>query len=87
MTEGVVRMTRTGYDSAEAFSVAQELEVDFTAERFTLEEFREGMVVELTHCREHPESSNWDPTELGRIVLEHLRAEPSYYGRLLEGST
>lgn len=79
-------MTRTGYESAEAFSVAQELGVDFAAEPFTLEDFREGMVVELTHCREHPDSSSWDPMELGRIVLEHLRAEPGYYGRLLEGS-
>jgi hypothetical protein len=80
-------MTRTSYDSAEAFSVAQELEVDFAAEPFTLEDFREGMVVELTHCLQHPDATDRDPMALGRIVLEHLRTEPGYYGRLLEGST
>jgi hypothetical protein len=80
-------MTRISYDSAEALSVAQELEVDFAAEPFSLEDFREGMVVELTHCLEHPESSDWDPMVLGRVVLDHLRAEPGYYGRLLEGWT
>jgi hypothetical protein len=80
-------MTRTRYDSAEAFSVAQELAIDFATEAFTLEDFREGMDVELTHCFEHPEASSGDPMTLGGIVLEHLRTEPGYYARLLGGSS
>jgi hypothetical protein len=79
-------MTRTRYDTAEAFSVAQELDVDFATVPFTLEDFREGMDAELTHCREHPEITGGDPMELGRIVLDHLRADPGYYHRLLERS-
>jgi hypothetical protein len=77
-------MPRTGYESAEAFSVAQELEVNFATEPFTLEDFREGMGLELTPCREHPDASDEDPVALGRIVLEHLRTEPEYYRRMLE---
>jgi Protein of unknown function (DUF5661) len=80
-------MTRTSYDSAEAFSVAQELDIDFAIESFSLEDFREGMDLELTHCLEHPEANDLDPVRLGKIVLEHLRVDPGYYGRLLEGST
>jgi hypothetical protein len=78
-------MTRTRYDTAEALSVAQEFDVDFATEPFTLEDFREGMDAELTHCLEHPEARSADPVELGRMVLEHLRAEPGYYRRILEG--
>jgi hypothetical protein len=79
-------MTRTRYETAEAFSVAQELGVDFAGEAFTLEDFREGMDVELTHCLEHPEASDSDPMALGAIVLEHLRQHPTYYLHLLGGS-
>ena len=79
-------MTRTRYETGEAFSVAQELGVDFATESFTLEDFREGMDAELTHCLEHPEATGKDPVGLGMIVLEHLRTDPSYYLRLLDGS-
>lgn len=80
-------MTRTRYDTAEALSVAQELDVDFATEPFTLEDFREGIDAELTHCLEHPGASDRDPMALGRVVLEHLRADPDYYAQLLGGST
>jgi hypothetical protein len=79
-------MTRTRYETAEAFSVAQELGIDFATESFTLEDFREGMDAELTHCLEHPEATSKDPVGLGMILLQHLRADPSYYHRLLEGT-
>jgi hypothetical protein len=79
-------MTRTQYETAEAFSVAQELGIDLATESFTLEDFREGMDAELTHCLEHPEATSGDPVGLGMTVLEHLRTDPSYYHRLLEGS-
>jgi len=79
-------MTRTRYETAEAFPVAQDLDIDFANESFTLEDFREGLDTELTHCHDHPEASDEDEIELGRIVLGHLRADPSYYHRLLERS-
>ena len=79
-------MTRKRYQTDEAFTVAQELGVDFARQAFTLEDFREGLDVELTHCLEHPEASDEDPVELGTIVLQHLRVDPSYYHRLVEGS-
>jgi hypothetical protein len=81
----VVIVTRTRYESGEAFSVAQELGLDFAMEPFTLEDFREGLDLELTHCIVHPGAAAVDPMTLGAIVLDHLRAEPGYYGRLLEG--
>ncbi|HEX6230727.1 MAG TPA: hypothetical protein VF029_03340 [Actinomycetota bacterium] len=77
-------MTRTRYQTDEAFTVAQELDVDFAVEPFTLEDFREGMDAELRYCMEHPAMTDEDPVELGRTVLAHLRAEPGYYARLLE---
>lgn len=77
-------MPRTRYETAEAFSVAQELDVDFSTTAFTLEDFREGLDAELELCHEHPELSDDDPIELGRAVLAHLRADPGYYERLLE---
>ena len=80
-------MTRTRFETAEAFTVAQALSIDFAGEPFTWEDFREGLDVELTHCEEHPGLSGEDFEALGRIVLEHLRTESLYYRRLLEGST
>lgn len=77
-------MTRTRYETDEAFTVAQELGIDFTVEGFSLEDFREGLDAELEHCQEHPEASDDDPVELGRIVLGHLRVDPGYYVRLLQ---
>lgn len=77
-------MTRTRYESDEAFTVAQELGIDFATELFTLEDFREGLDAELEHCLEHPDVSDDDPVHLGRIVVQHLRVEPSYYIHLLE---
>lgn len=77
-------MPRTRYETSEAFSVAQAWDVDFAREAFTLEDFREGMDVELEYCHEHPDVTDEDPVELGRIVLGHLRADPAYYARLIE---
>jgi hypothetical protein len=84
-----MRMTRTRYETAEAFPRAQDLDIDFANETFTLEDFREGLDTELMHCREHPRASDEVELELelDRIVLEHLRADPSYHHRLLERST
>lgn len=77
-------MPRTQYESSEAFTVAQELDLDFARESFSLEDFREGMDAELVYCHEHPDVTDEDPVALGRIVLQHLRVDPGYYHRLIE---
>ena len=77
-------MTRTSFETAEAFAIAQDIGIDFASTAFTLEDFRIGLAVELSHCREHPQVSDDDPVALGRIVYQHLLADPGYYARLLE---
>jgi len=84
--DGVVIMMRTRYETDEIISVAQELGIRFEGESFTLEDFREGMEVELVYFHEHPEACKSDPVALGAIVLQHLREAPCYYLHLLGGS-
>jgi hypothetical protein len=78
--------SRTRFETDEAFSAAQELEIDFAKERFDLEELRRGMDVELEHGRRDPATNitEDDPVATAKIALAHLREMPDYYERLEE---
>jgi len=75
---------RATFDPTEALEVATRLGLDFTAEPFTLNEFRRGMEVELEHGRFDPATNvtGDDPLTTGKIALAHLREIPDYYTRL-----
>jgi hypothetical protein len=75
---------RVAFDSTEALEVATSLGLDFAAEPFSLEEFRQGMAVELEHGRRDPATNvtGDDALTTGKIALAHLREIPDYYTRL-----
>jgi hypothetical protein len=75
---------RVTFEPNEAQEVATRLGLDFTAEPFSLEEFRQGMDVELEHGRRDPATNvtGDDALTTGKIALAHLREIPDYYTRL-----
>lgn len=58
--------------------VADKLGIDFTKEKFTLEEFTKGMRAEL----EHKDVTKGDAVLTGKIALVHLKEVPNYYDLL-----
>jgi hypothetical protein len=75
---------RHGFTAEQALAVAEEIGVDFSITTFDLEQFRQGMEVELEHGRRDPETNvtDDDPILTGKIALAHLREMPDYYTRL-----
>ena len=75
---------KPGFNSEEAAEIAQQLGIDFDAERFDLEQFRMGLDVELEHGWRDPETNvtGDDSLTTGKISLAHLREIPDYYTRL-----
>ena len=75
---------RTRFETAEAFIAAQGLGIDFSKERFDLEELRRGMDVELEHGKRDPATNvtEDDAVLTAKIALAHLREIPDYYERL-----
>jgi len=66
----------------EARRVGDEIGVDW--ERFELEQFRIGMVVEYEHGAHDPQTdvTGDDPILTGKIALAHMKEFPDYYERL-----
>ena len=66
----------------EAKEIGAKLGIDWT--RFDIEQFRNGMDVELEHGSHDPETNvtNDDPLTTGKIALAHLKEFPDYYTRL-----
>ena len=75
---------RTSFSSQQAQAVADEIGIDFTHARFDLEQFRQGMEVELEHGRRDPQTNvtHDDPLLTGKIAWAHLKEIPDYYERL-----
>ena len=73
---------RTNVTEAEAKTVGEMLGVRW--EKFDVDQFRRGMVVELEHGLRDKETnvSNDDLIITGKIALAHLREFPDYYDRL-----
>ncbi|AOR23592.2 hypothetical protein BGI42_07540 [Clostridium taeniosporum] len=68
----------------EAKQIAEELNIDFSKEKFNLDEFLMGLNVELEHGTRFPNANvtNNDPILTGKIALAHLLEFPDYYTRL-----
>lgn len=68
----------------EAKEIAQNLNIDFSKEKFDLNQYWIGINVELEHGTKFPETNvtNNDPLLSGKIALAHLWEFPDYYDRL-----
>lgn len=76
--------TKLHFTSEEAAAIAQQLDVDFGALGFDLEQYRMGLDVELEHGLRDAGTNvtGDDPLTTGRIALAHLKEFPDYYTRL-----
>lgn len=74
----------TSFTIEEARKIAKELNIDFTKEKFDLEQFLMGLNVELEHGTRFPNANvtNNNPILTGKIALAHLLEIPDYYTRL-----
>lgn len=72
------------FSEEEAKVIAKELCIDFSKEKFDLEEFYMGINVELEHGLRDKRTNvtDNDPILTGKIALAHLYEFPDYYKRL-----
>jgi hypothetical protein len=75
---------RTHFSADDARRVGAEIGIDWASAPFDLEQFRQGMDVELEHGLHDPVTNvtNDDPVLTGKIALAHLNEFPDYYTRL-----
>jgi hypothetical protein len=75
---------RRRFTPEEARRVGEEIGIDWASSPFGVEEFRDGMDVELEHGLHDPETNvtDDDPHVTGRIARAHLNEFPDYYTRL-----
>ena len=71
----------TTNDAAEAVASAR---IDISDERYSLDDVRDGMNVELEHGTRYSDLdvTGDDPVVTAKIALAHLREFPDYYRRL-----
>jgi hypothetical protein len=67
-----------------ARAIGEQLGIDWS--RFDVEEFRQGLDIELEHGLHDPSTNvtGNDPILTGKIALAHLNEFPDYYTRLLK---
>nr|WP_272507293.1 DUF5661 family protein [Clostridium aestuarii] len=77
-------MPRTSFTVQEATKIAKQLNIDFSKEKFDLEQFKMGLDTELEHGRKYLPTNvtENDPITTGKIALAHLSEFPDYYTRL-----
>ncbi|WP_205454965.1 DUF5661 family protein [Clostridium botulinum] len=77
-------VNKISFNVDEAKQIADALKIDFSKEKFSLEEFTMGINVELEHGTRFPNANvtNNDPILTGKIALAHLTEFPDYYTRL-----
>ncbi len=74
--------------SAKKFTIEEAREIGeklgITWDKFSAEQFMQGMNIELEHGARDPETNvtNDDPVLTGKIALAHLKEFPDYYVRL-----
>lgn len=75
---------KSSFTINEAYQIAKTLGIDFSKEKFDLNQFTMGVNTELEHGRRTPETnvSNDNPIITGKIALAHLKEFPDYYTRL-----
>lgn len=72
------KMADNGFSIAEAKKIAKLLKLNLDKEQFTLEDFCDGLNVEL----EHSDVTKKQARATGKIALAHLRERPDYYKKL-----
>lgn len=72
------------FTTNEALDIANKLSVNFSKEKFDVEQFRMGLDVELEHGKRDLKTNVTfdDPITTGKIALAHLNEFPDYYTRL-----
>lgn len=76
-----LNITKKKFTLDQASQVANQLNIDFNQVNYTLEDYLEGINVELEHGRISPETNvtNDDLLATGKIALAHLNETPFYY--------
>ena len=69
------------FTMSDAIDIAKQLGIDFDSAKFTVEDYLEGINIELEHGTVDPQTnvSNDDPLITGKIALAHLKELPLYY--------
>ena len=77
-------MAPKSFTADEARSVGEQIGIDWASSPFGVEEFRNGMDVELEHGLQDllTNVTDDDPLVTGKIALAHLNEFPDYYTRL-----
>ena len=75
---------RDRFSAEQARQIGAEVGIDWAAAPFDVEEFRNGMHVELEHGRHDPRTNVTDDDAhvTAKIALAHLNEFPDYYTRL-----
>jgi hypothetical protein len=70
------------FTADEARTIGENIGIDFS--KYSLEEFRVGLSIELEHGSQDPETNviNDDENLAGKIAWAHLKELPDYYTRL-----
>ena len=76
--------TNERFTADEARAIGTEIGIDWDTSPFDVDEFRDGLDVELEHGLHDPQTnvSESDPVVTGKIALAHLKEFPDYYTRL-----
>lgn len=76
--------TNERFTIEEARRIGIEIGIDWETSPFEVDQFREGLDVELEHGSHDPQTnvSESDPIVTGKIALAHLKEFPDYYTRL-----
>ncbi|MDP4154129.1 MAG: DUF5661 family protein [Bacillota bacterium] len=79
-----VNPVKAGFSKEEATAIALLLGIDFSKNKFDLNEFWMGVNVELEHGRRDSRTNvtRDDPLLTGKIAWAHLNEFPDYYKRL-----
>lgn len=83
-TDFMAAVPKMSFSASEAAKIAKQLGIDFSKEKFDIQQFTMGLNVELEHGLRDPETNvtGNDPILTGKIALAHLREFPDYYTRL-----
>jgi hypothetical protein len=82
--EGADMNTRTRFATEEARLIGSMIGIRWDGCEFDIEQFRQGLDVELEHGRRSADTdvTDDDPLLTAKIALAHLREMPDYYTRL-----
>ncbi len=74
----------TRFGSDDARRIGEAIGIDWATSPFDVEQFRQGLDVELEHGAHDPETDVTGDDELvtGKIAWAHLKELPDYYTRL-----